>query len=364
MRNVLISLLAVFAAPLLAQGPPTISSSSLEKMLAEVSADQKIRSFVYIEDFEVRHEILFPFALIDQIADIPQTSPDLITRIERRDSARKIVPAVLRKNPVKIDQIPVKPSDFKLVYFDVNNLTGEGPEVMPAANTVVGTILYFDTKGVPSEVSMEWTMFDEGSSEVAASLLAFDGTPETMTLTPDNHRVSWTNPGREPLPPLTALEAGEQDSGWFSDFDIQEEDATAILETLLKNVYRAFDYRDEEDIYDALALSIGGDLLNDVYLQIREGLVYAAEGGSVSRVRGVEFLESKLQSVADEEGPQFQVAANWLVTGTVEHWGHRHTRVNRYGADFTVHAVEGDWKITEFQVTGQERVSEDYGQRE
>jgi hypothetical protein len=44
------------------------------------------------------------------------------------------------------------------------------------------------------------------------------------------------------------------------------------------------------------------------------------------------------------------------VEGTVEHWGHIHTRVNQYEADFTVRPVEKAWKITAMQVTGQKRL--------
>ena len=46
----------------------------------------------------------------------------------------------------------------------------------------------------------------------------------------------------------------------------------------------------------------------------------------------------------------------WLVEGTVEHWGHVHTRVNRYAADLSVRPVAGAWKITGLDVTDQERV--------
>ena len=43
--------------------------------------------------------------------------------------------------------------------------------------------------------------------------------------------------------------------------ELSEQQASALLETLLKNIYRAFDFREERDVYDKLALSVDGDLL-------------------------------------------------------------------------------------------------------
>jgi hypothetical protein len=41
----------------------------------------------------------------------------------------------------------------------------------------------------------------------------------------------------------------------------------------------------------------------------------------------------------------------------VGHWGHVHQRSNLYEADLTISAANGAWKITDFEVLGQERLS-------
>jgi hypothetical protein len=74
---------------------------------------------------------------------------------------------------------------------------------------------------------------------------------------------------------------------------LDEEQAAAILAALHKNIYRAFDYRDEEQVYDALAKSVDGPLLRDLYLEIRRGLVMQEQGGAVSRIREVEILDRR-----------------------------------------------------------------------
>ena len=55
--------------------------------------------------------------------------------------------------------------------------------------------------------------------------------------------------------------------------EMSDEKAVAVLENLLKNIYRSFDFREEEDVYDRLATSVSGDLLSDIYLQNRKSLV-------------------------------------------------------------------------------------------
>jgi hypothetical protein len=127
-----------------------------------------------------------------------------------------------------------------------------------------------------------------------------------------------------------------------------------IASTLLKNIYRAFDYRDEKAIYDALARSVQGDLLADTYLKIHAGLLMQEQGGAVSHVQNVELLDT---AIADAQPASFSAQVNWRVTGTVEHWGHIHTRVNAYEALLRISHGDGAWKITGMEVGKQERVS-------
>ena len=60
-----------------------------------------------------------------------------------------------------------------------------------------------------------------------------------------------------------------------------------IVFGLLENVYRSFDYRDENAIYDALERSASGDLLTDIYLETRRSLELANQGGARAKVESV-----------------------------------------------------------------------------
>ena len=55
----------------------------------------------------------------------------------------------------------------------------------------------------------------------------------------------------------------------------------------MKNVYRAFDFRAEADVYEKLAMSVSGDLLADIYLQNRKSLAIQQAGGAQAKVKEV-----------------------------------------------------------------------------
>jgi hypothetical protein len=137
--------------------------------------------------------------------------------------------------------------------------------------------------------------------------------------------------------------------------DLSDPQARALLQTLLKNVYRAFDFRDENDVYDKLALSVSGDLLTEVYLQNRKSFAVQRAGGAQAKIKDVEILEARAERVDD--GPlSYTIRGQWTATGSVGHWGHVHIRRNRYDAIVTVKAVDGSWKITGLELLEEKRM--------
>ncbi|MHC4908192.1 MAG: hypothetical protein ACYTF9_00530 [Planctomycetota bacterium] len=137
------------------------------------------------------------------------------------------------------------------------------------------------------------------------------------------------------------------------------DEARATFEPLHANIYRAFDYTGESDIYDALAQSVDGDLLQTLYDQIYRSLIMYEEGGALSRVETVEPMQTEIESIGLLEGGDrvgFQVLARWRVTGIVVHWGHSHTRTNEYLAAYTVGSTDAGWRIMGNEVREQMRV--------
>ena len=143
------------------------------------------------------------------------------------------------------------------------------------------------------------------------------------------------DPFSEKSPPVTTAQQAEQ-----------------VLLPLLKNVYRAFDYHKETEVYDRLARSIDGELLRTLYLQTIQALTLEGQEGTRAKV-------NDLTVTVDKITPQvvgFLAEGEWTALGTVGHWGHQHQRVNRYKARLTVVPVGEEWKVRAMEVLEERRL--------
>ena len=134
-----------------------------------------------------------------------------------------------------------------------------------------------------------------------------------------------------------------------------EEDGKTILHSLLKNIYRSFDFREEEDVYDKLAISVSGNLLSRVYLDHRKSMVVQQAGGAQAKVTDV-AVESVTITPSRQTDGALDLRAMWAAQGSVGHWGHMHARQNRYDAIVTIKPVEGAWKIVDLDLLEEKRV--------
>jgi hypothetical protein len=135
---------------------------------------------------------------------------------------------------------------------------------------------------------------------------------------------------------------------------LSDDETRTVVSSLLRNVYVAFDFRGEDQIYDTLSRSTSGDLLTQIYLDTRKSLELQSQGGARVKVKQVELLEIEPAPLKAAAG--FVATCTWTVRGSVGHWGHIHQRTNKYKARITIQPVDGDWKITELQVLQEERV--------
>jgi hypothetical protein len=134
---------------------------------------------------------------------------------------------------------------------------------------------------------------------------------------------------------------------------LSNEVAGEVVEGVLHNIYRAFDYRQEEQVYDILGRSVRGDLLEEIYLETRRGLELTNQGGARARVKKIELTE--IVARRGDEGA-FIARATWNVFGSVGHWGHTHTRSNRYEAELEIAPSEGAWKLSNLEILDEQRL--------
>lgn len=137
------------------------------------------------------------------------------------------------------------------------------------------------------------------------------------------------------------------------------DEALAIFDPLHRNIYKAFDFNRESDIYDALARSVDGVLLDSLYDEVYQSLIMREEGGAVSRVEEVRYLD---RAVAEIAAGEFSVRARWQVDGAVFHWGHAHERTNEHEADYTIVRTAAGWRIGASRMLEQKRVSSSPGE--
>lgn len=138
-------------------------------------------------------------------------------------------------------------------------------------------------------------------------------------------------------------------------------EARSAFVPLHANIYRAFDFASEADIYDALARSVDGALLDRLYNEVYHSLIMQDEGGAVSRVDAVRQVTLEIEQIGMYPGDASEVAGfqaryRWQVDGSVYHWGHSHERTNEYEAVYTVVARDGEWRIADNQVIEQLRI--------
>jgi len=362
--------------------------------------------FIYVEPYEVRKEIIVRPADIQHYVDLGLAGETIIPA-ERHDGIKeKIVEFLSGHFPVKIDGQPVEGTVDRVnflrrslrssVVVDNQNL-----ELLPAT---VGVIYVFPTDGLPQSVEMEWDLFNEITPTIPAAAVDQAG-PLPVILEPGFNTLRWENFLKFPeLPTLTDIQKPptvlQSVAGWgrwlllalsivllagllrsflakralsvplmsislstlaitvmffhqHRQVAMNDERLTQLVGDLLHNVYRAFDYRGEEIIYDVLEKSVSGELLTDIYLETQKGLELANQGGARVKVKKTEVNNTELLS---RDGNRLTIESDWKVSGSVGHWGHIHQRVNGYRANLEISEIDGVWKLTGLEILEEQRL--------
>jgi hypothetical protein len=343
---------------------------------------------------------------IQKFTDLGLAGAKIIPAEKQEEIKQKVVEFLAGHFPVTIDGVKVEGSVDRVNFLQrtlksSTVVSGQDLDLLPAT---IGVIYVFPTDGLPREVEMTWDIFTEKMPQVPASSVDQAG-PLPVLLESDYNILRWENFLRFPeLPTLAELEAPpsalQRASGWtrwaglalslvFAGMLLQSFSQTRRLHSayavvllfalavttlmfrehrqssmdpvrlqglvgnLLHNVYRAFDYRGEEVIYDVLARSVSGDLLADIYLETRNSLELASQGGARVKVKKVEMTGTELK---DRSGNRLTVTSEWVVSGSVGHWGHVHQRINSYQAELEISEIDKEWKLTGLEILQEERL--------
>jgi hypothetical protein len=363
-----------------------------------------------VEPFEVRHEVLVRVQDVAREIGISAAASGYVEISVQDVVVRRIADYVGSHSMVEIDGEPANGIVDRVSFMAVD-AQGVLPRQSPVRESLdeafVGVTVVYLTPGMPGEVVLAWDVLAEGAPPIPATVIDPESS-RTMALTVEAPALRWTNELLEdPIPTITAVAVepptlplpmlslalfalaialavttvrGGRNATAFAAVRVtlalalaaatvaqvaialpasiarttSSDQARRVLASVLPNVYRALDFRDEGTAYDRLALTVTGETLSDIYLEHRRSLELEERGGARARVDAVEVQD--VRDVRPTEDGGFEATASWTVGGSVTHFGHRHFRQNRYDTRAVVVPVDGNWKIRSIEILEQERV--------
>ena len=371
-------------------------------------------SYIYLNDREVRHEILVPLLTFEEWLPVKRANPEFLEVTEQDAIRGQIAEWFRNRNPVEIDGIPVKPVLQRLQFFglDIQDFAQNAkPRRISAYQARLGIILSYPAKAPPNRVNLTWEVFQESAPFLRSIVYDRNANPTEEFFVKDQPDFEWIREGETPAvasfqtdwtpiqskrkisnvsygligiafaggaftwmlyrnhPQCIPRSLGVAGIWLIGAFMFKDHipladrplalDFTKHTATLLQNIYRAYDYGDQSDVYDALAHSVNGPLLDELFLKIQSGLRMQEQGGAIANVQEVRIVSIKPAL----DNPE-SLDCKWNVTGTVEHWGHIHTRENQYSARIKLDVSEkGRGRISKFEVTNEKRVRFETGLR-
>lgn len=364
-------------------------------------------SFLYVDPYEVRHEVLIRLKDLEEWMDLGYELDDTIEIDEIDSLKQKVANFLVNRNPVTIDGHLGKPIIDK-IHFVKWSLAGiqiqELKEPMDYSSAVIGVIFAYPHDGIAQEISIDWDMFSDKITMVPNVATDPVG-PMPYNLKPDDKVLTWKNYMKKyELPTISKIEVSNAQIpilqlialfvvvfgliklfrnrkkfvkngliivaglvlvvlGTYNKLSItlpfiqhttfSKPEASSLISHLLKNTYRAFDFREESDIYDKLAISNNEVLLSELYIQTKKSMVLESQGGIQVKVKDVEVMEVE-EVASNNDGISFK--CKWTVKGDVGHWGHIHSRTNQYEAILNMKPEDGVWKLYDIDIIEEVRL--------
>jgi len=381
----------------------TFAAFALSGLSRGQAADwDAVRGFVVVEPFEVRLEAIVRVAPFREDWNLPvvlTTAAERSSVLDRTKSELEAgVSLATGATPINFDETRIRfirPDPEKGYVSDER-------ESIPLKEALVGVVLSSGLRGL-SKLEVSWRWFGPGQTSAVVEISSV-GAPSARRVTPESPEASWQAEGPITLPALLDLPkprlaeygpwkwvlglgalvlgsagflvmrqrlAATRRVGWIAaagviliivgwvkvpsrELSLPAEEAEEVTYTLLRNIYHSFDYRDESAIYDTLAASISGPLLERVYLEINASLDLEKEGGARVRVTDVALRRCEVLPRVSRDG--IWQTIEWVAVGQVSHWGHSHLRTNRYQADCRLVAEDGRWRMGDLVLRDEERV--------
>jgi hypothetical protein len=355
-----------------------------------------LMSFLSIEPREVRHEIIFRLRDLEGWTDLGLGNARKLDVSQIEDVKRAAEQFFAAHNPVVIDGASTDPTAMQVEVLDIG-VTGlqilKDPEDLDRATALLGIVLAYPQRTLPSQLTMTWQLFRDGVETIPVRVTdPAGGVPGRVTadapeVTWTNFLKAWKNPAISPvtvnvgreigIPVLSALLLGLGGllalkaarstarrrwtslallAGLAAIFTVRvavlpvplpggapdSQAAIDISDAMLRNAATAMLETQPEGFEAALGSFVSAGEIGSVGAEMRRGLSVTLPSGALARTDAI-------QAVTVEEieprGDGLSLLATWTARVSGGHWGHLHRREIQYRALMDVTEVDGVWKL-------------------
>ena len=310
--------------------------------------------FVEVEPFEIRVEIMVKGPTMVELLDYPLEDAKSISIAEQKGFSEEVSDYFEGLFTLSLDGELVGPESIRTSFLKIGDPSSVVKEELtdePLDKAVLGVSYIYPIEEAPDTLQFAFNEIPKALKEVPAHVRALEQSKDFLLLeyVPS---LNWSSDGVSfVLPKVDPVKVAK--TNWRGTAQLEKKDASPVIEQLLSNIYRAFEFPDESTIYDQLEKSVTGSQLASIYLEQRKRMEAVNRGGARVKILDVSVLGIDELSTS---GEFFLITGKWEVSGKVTHFGHTHERKKQYRAKLKLSAVEKEWKISEIKVIEENRV--------
>mgnify|MGYP004123623599 CR=1 FL=1 len=380
-----------------------------------ITSFSSVYAFLYQEPEQTRLEVLMPLSTLNDAVPLERNQPATLT-VPEQDALR---PEIIQwfKEGIRLtsdDSLIAPVTDRCDIYgADLTDFAYRPqPEDVAFASGRLGLILKWNIPPEESGLTLTWNCFSNSFRGVR--LIVIDDQHEdpirrvSLTQTGNRNTWSWRYDGAaiphpvsvqapEPwyhetrIPTLSGamvvcallLSAMKQLKSWqrltgtlgflaaaliligapgrivlpYGKLQLSDDEFQTAVTSVLSQTYSSFALPDEERIYDALAVTTDAELSQEIFLEMVDGIREQSDGGAIATVEDVSVVSTTLSPTTDAPPGTLAGRVEWVVSGTIEHWGHIHSRRNRFVGDVQLKWSGDRWQLTNVKVADHSQVN-------
>ncbi|HCA50471.1 MAG TPA: hypothetical protein DEP12_08700 [Planctomycetaceae bacterium] len=305
-----------------------------------IASYSSLYSFLYLSGRELRHEILIPVLTLQEWFGIEREDPDFLSVSEQERVADQVFDLIL-KNRVEINGEEVEPTLARVNFFglDIRDFAlNKPPEKISIYQARIGLIAVYKPQEYPVEsIKMHWNSYNKYAPMLRSTVLVGKQTPFGHFFVEDAPIFEYELPKskNERLAPVRIA---------IKDRKVNSSDALRIADAVIERVYTSVNQDDPRARYRQLADLVMVFSSSSLFMHLEKSLKMAEQGGSIMSVHSTKVTDVNYQHT----GNQLVMELSWEVVGSVEHWGHIHTRRDSFQGSLTLEPNRGRWVIVSF----------------